>query len=566
MSYTNIFNGDLWHQIKKHKEFLSKNNIVSWDPQTFSDYPNVTVDFANHDWLTNVVGKTRLMDMKDGECLFLAAQTGTGKTTLLFKHCLPIANMRKRKVLFLSSRIALCNKIKRDAMKDVLNGEISIGRRKVKDLKNYLSDEGLDEHYEFGLLDVLTYQHFLSMLDYLDPAKYDLVFLDEVHFFTSDATYNSMTEEILFRIIEKFKCCKRIYSTATPQDCLEPIYEAEMEYHLNNPKMINRHDFPIVVMDNDYSYLNPIFFTDSKEIVREVSKYPNIPWLIYVRNKSIGEALQKELTDKNFSVEMFTADSDKNDSTYQDMLGKEKLSKRVFITTRVLDVGINIKNHFNIVIFEDDIVEVMQMLGRKRIYVGEKVSAYFYAPALPEMRMSYNILNNKLNNAQKRVEAIENNEYAESIDYPLYIKGNTVGYNRLFFKKVKSDLLHYDKLIEQMSAYGRITGQRRVYALWLLSHFENVSYDEKHLFLTDVDDEILKILSSNADKTLNKEEFKDIANELKDLYGDPRVKGRDTAPGISTVNEMVNQYKYAVRSEGSPVTYTIYKEEAAYVQ
>ncbi len=566
MSYTNIVNGDLWHQIKRRKESLTKNNIISWNPQTFSDYPSVTVDYAEHDWLTNVVGRTRLINMKDGECLFLAAQTGTGKTTLLFKHCLPIANMRNRKVLFLSSRIALCNKIKRDAMKDVLNGEITIDRRKVKDLKKYLSNEGLDEHYEFGLLDVLTYQNLLSMLDYLDPAKYDLVFLDEAHFFTSDATYNSMTEEILFRIIEKFKYCKRIYSTATPQDCLESIYEAEMKYHLNNHKMINRHDFPIIVMENDYSYLNPIFFTDNKELIKEITKYPNIPWLVYVRNKSIGEALHAELTEKKISVEMFTADSDKNDSTYQDILGKEKLSQQVFITTRVLDVGINIKNRFNIVIFEDDIVEIMQMLGRKRVYVGEKVSAYFYAPTLTEMRVSYNILNNKLNNAQKRIAAVENNEYAESIDYPLYIKGNTVRYNRLFFRKVNSDLLHYDKLIEQMSAYGRMTDQRRVYALWLLSHFENVSYDEKHLFLTDVDDEILKILSSNADKTLNKEEFKEISNKLKEIYGDPRVKGRETAPGINTVNEMISQYKYTVKSEGTPATYIFYKEEDIHVQ
>lgn len=57
-----------------------------------------------------------------------------------------------------------------------------------------------------------------------------------------------------------------------------------------------------------------------------------------------------------------------------------------------------------------------------------------------------------------------------------------------------------------------------------------------------------------------------IYNHNDDPYGDPRVKGRDTAPGINTVNEMISQYKYTVKSEGTPATYIFYKEEDIHVQ
>lgn len=561
---TNIAKGDLWSQIIKRKEVIYSENRNTWTPQTFDDYPGVEVEYATKTWMSNVVSKARLENMRDGDSLFLVGQTGCGKSTLYQDLVIPLAHSHGKKVLYLANRTALCMQMKNNCIKNKFVGELPIGKRKVKDLKRILSDEGLNEQIDFSAVDVLSYQKFLRIHNDLDFTSYDYVCMDEVHAFLSDS-FNPTMEEILNILSSKTTFSKKIFLTATPQECISNIYNsffASNSYNLRGGRK-----FSVIVMDHDYSYLKPIFFSKTKEIINLITEKRGEMFLVFVRNKAVGQQIQDELIQRNIHAEMFTADSDKESFIYKEIVSNEKMTGKILITTRVLDVGVSIKNSgipFNIVIYEsDDIVECLQCLGRKRLVSdSEQVTAYFYAPDISDIKASINSLNHKENLAKKMVAAIENQEYQEHIECPVFIHGNRVHINSLFFKKNDLDRARYQQLYDMMSNYKSSFEQRKAYALWLLSNFENIKYEEDELFLVDSNKVITKLLNNCLGNVYSKDEFKEISNQIKELHRDIRTKESENAPGIIKVNQMITLYGFEVISAGNPKTYTFKKKEA----
>lgn len=578
MKIRNATDGQLWNQILERRAAIERSNIQTWEPQTFSSHPQACVQFLRRDWISNVIGKKELRIQDPHRVLVVCAQTGLGKTNMIFKSCIPTAKELGKKVLFLSSRSALCKKVKNDAVADELNCEEYVGNYKVKEFKEYFSEKYLDATIDFGLIHICSYQKFIRNQNLnLNPNDYAFVVLDEYPSLFVDSLYSPLGEETLKKIICDYRYCRRIYLSATPQEALEHVYNFEcgygcLENNICNRLTVNHKAFNIFVMDQDYSYLQPKFYTQKSTLVELIEQRCSENWIIFIRNKSAGKELKEELEEIGLDVEFFTADSEKDTDMYQTLLSEEKLTKNILLTTRVLDVGINIKKgsegnkNFNLCIQEDDPTEMIQMVGRKRVVDGEKLNVFFLAPSLKELKLRRTMVINRINSAKKQLASVEAGEFIEEISPPLYFDGKSLKVNSFFMSKLNIDLRRYDNLIERMSECNSREEQNRVYANFILENFQGVSYDSESLFIENLDKELEKILDECLDKKISPEEFQRIALQLKDLLGDNRVKTSDAAPGIKKVKDLISEYGYSVASSGDPKMYTFSKEEDENVQ
>lgn len=85
---------------------------------------------------------------------------------------------------------------------------------------------------------------------------------------------------------------------------------------------------------------------------------------------------------------MMTRDTKRDSESYQRLINKGEMPCRVLVATKFLDVGVDINTrNLRIVVFEDNIVEIKQMIGRKRIKDRENIEVYFYIPSLSDLSL-----------------------------------------------------------------------------------------------------------------------------------------------------------------------------------
>lgn len=273
--------------------------------------------------VADVIVEDDFKNWKSDIPVFISAQMGKGKNyfienkLLRYVEELNIKNP-KNKVLILSNRIAL--------------------REQTKNR--------IDRKFPF--VKVLSYQ---SLLEYIDSpfftSSYSHIICDEAHFFTSDAMFNPTTNTILTKIVEKFEDSIRIYMTATPNEVLEFICEAEnISTHkqirqtvLDREKVVTemkssrglvelneqsddysdsqalddkREDRSIGLeaekfdrkfqeelnnymvyyhFERDYSYLNIKYFSNYKELYHIIARSKE-KWLIFIDNKKELDMIQ----------------------------------------------------------------------------------------------------------------------------------------------------------------------------------------------------------------------------------------------------------------------------------
>lgn len=128
-------------------------------------------------------------------------------------------------------------------------------------------------------------------------------------------------------------------------------------------------------IEQDFSYIDPIFFNKWDEIISAILLSPeNEKWMIFVANKKNGELLKQSLQEHNIyniafiNAENKTAKGLREQEAFQYIVENEMFEQRVLIATKVLDNGINIHDsslrHMVIETFEE--TTFLQMLGRKR--------------------------------------------------------------------------------------------------------------------------------------------------------------------------------------------------------
>lgn len=560
--FNNIDSGDLYSLIKKRQKDNERCDIPFWEPQTFENrFPGVTVTYFEKDYISNVIGRRQLARLDYRTILTIVAQTGSGKTTWLFKSLAPwiLEQKSNKKILYLCNRISLADQIKQIAMKDEVNGNLYAGDCCVKEKKDYFSAKGLQSEYDFGMFHIMTYQSYLTKYKKLNLNDYEFVIYDEGHWILNESTYNPYTEEILLMLNEHFMNTKKIILTATPQHSLDVIWNSlynSTQEPYNKPRM------QIFYAKEDYSYVYAKFFAEMESIINEIEFREKGYWLIFVKSKKIGKDLETILSNKGIECSFITADTDKGDEDYRNLIADEKLPKKVLLTTKVLNVGVNVKNSFmNIVVTDLEISEMKQMIGRKRIKENETINVYFYTPSIQELSKRANSIKQKLAEVNTKLHSIKAQEFIEQLEHPFYYHGAEVKINSLCLHKLKLESHYYDKLISYLKTYDDFLEQSKAYAMYLLEEFEGINYREEDLFVTNSQEKLDNLLTEYEEQEMTKEQFNEFSVKLTEITGDPRTRPRAENPKKNSIDPFLAKYGYAVQSEGHPTKYKLVKKE-----
>lgn len=312
--------------------------------------------------------------------VLIDAPTGRGKTSFVYEVLIPRAREQGKNVLLISNRVAISTQQKAKIMK-LLNSSL-IGR---------LTDEGIRQQENFGMVRVVTYHRLPALLKdecnrrWLDNLMY--VVADEVHFFTADSSFNENCDYYLKLITSRFQHAIRVYLTATIWDVLHPLAEAEKKNYRDydvvaSPYTVYQRRLYHYRFTGNYRHLLLDFFDDLEELKPLILEKPNDKWLIFVNSKQEGQVFTADLNRTNDTAGRRRAaylDADRKDTPeWNSLLNSSRFDVQVLIATSVLDCGINIWDDAlkNIVIITDSRTSLIQMLGRKRRSAEEKVNLY----------------------------------------------------------------------------------------------------------------------------------------------------------------------------------------------
>lgn len=517
-----------------------------------------------------------------GSTYIINSQTGTGKNFFTNRVLVEYAIKRGWKIIIFLNRVALARQVKKDLAK--IQG-ISLP-------SDYTTRE-LDEREVFGCVTIKTYQsiindlknsplldmHFGKILD----QDYDICVFDECHYYCSDSGMSSHT----FYLMEKlsyFFCNKiKLYMTSTPNEVLPWIIKVETKKNilersarLSNPILSSLYPYKITVYDfkRDYKYIIPRYFRAIEELVNKIKEdKTNKKWIIYVRSMEDGKEMVEKLGEE---IAVFINAKSKeakglNNDTFNEIIEKEKFSKKCLVTTTVLDNGVNIKDSdlANIIIMSSDETLFLQALGRKRISNNEKVYLYIqelsktkidnFIKSIEEKLDAYKLFNE--NELEFKNECLNNPELHEKICKLFYFKNrNSIEWNPIAIKKLEDDKKRLEDISNRIKS-GEVEAFIREQLSWigLEKSFDKKNYINNKQVEDNLND-LIKYLEEMADKPLNKEEQNKLEQDFKEkcinVFGirigsngkSKEVKKRGY--GIDTIRErfITNELPYTIES------------------
>ncbi len=371
-------------------------------------------------WISDDIGR-KYEEWRRGDCIFISAPTGSGKTYFVLNILRPFLIQENRKVLYLVNRRILKEQIEKEIKRIQIKTGDTINPIKVE---TYQSIEKKICNSEYRADENGTYKGFAENKTY---DSFDYVVCDECHYFLTDSNYNANTG-LSFRFIqEKFEEKIRIFISATIRNVKEyierdnwkrydlhtPFYQfcADHEMKIDNsfeydwksgcyryldergnfiyPENISDgydgyHRYYGDKLERDYGYLDVSVVKNVDEIIDLVRNKENEgKWLIFVDSIQSGEKLRDKLKIDNDKGVVFVDSNYKNNAEglneMTQIVDKDMQSANVLIATSVLDNGINLKDIKlkNMVIMADTETEFIQMLGRKRAD-GERIKLYIY--------------------------------------------------------------------------------------------------------------------------------------------------------------------------------------------
>lgn len=294
---------------------------------------------------TELVGDT--YSTWDDTKIIFDGGTGTGKTYFILNILGRYAKERKKRMLYLCNRSELKNQTYTDVKKLNLRSTVY----------------------------VTTYQALQNKIkDHAKLSHYDYIVADECHYFTNDALFNEYTD-LSYKYLKKQKNTVVVYISAT----------AKIFFHWmkRKKKVSEDHYFAI---PKDYSYVEKVYFYDKKCLTPQIDKIlENDESKIIVFCNSIDRML--ELHKKYGDIANYFASKNAQKvkefcdekCIYEHPDGTVTFDKRILITTKVLDNGVNIKDkdvkHIFCEILDAD--SAIQALGRKR-KISEDDTCIFY--------------------------------------------------------------------------------------------------------------------------------------------------------------------------------------------
>lgn len=280
-----------------------------------------------------------------GSIVFLEASTGMGKTTYL--KLLIDSGYR---VLYLTNRRA--------------------NRQQV--VASYGGDN-FDENYIYNSL-VISYQKLEK-----DPAmtsqfidSFDLVFLDEVHYFNMDGIFNSCANLSLKKIMGAANT-RKVFMSATISDFFQLILYNYISSWTDLDRMTKLHYYK---MEMNHQIIRNIVNIPNEEVLLDQIEQDCDKYLIFVDNIAKGKELTNSLQQRNIDVVFISSEtskiSKKETEVFTRLVAEKKFDQQVLVCTSVLDNGLEIfdRSLRKIVLYDNSKIELKQELGRKRSYDG----------------------------------------------------------------------------------------------------------------------------------------------------------------------------------------------------
>lgn len=418
-------------------------------------------------------------DLNSFNATLIHAPTGFGKTHFIIHEVLPKVIQTGGKMLLVSNRVAVSFQQKLDILKAVYGDQNSLTINKL------LADTS---DCDFGPVRVLTLQSLDALLNSKKGQNIakaiSVLVVDEAHYFTSDISFNPNTTRLLDRLPQLFNHATRIYMTATPEDVLTPLAEAEAKVtrplaermgvqhsHLiyGQPPVIDLYQYK----SDKYRSLPIRYFLRNDDLYRKIEESGEDKWLIFVPSKEQGATLQETIGDDA----MFISADSKGSDMWNQLLSEERLPCRVLITTSVLDCGVNIHDEAlkHVVIPFEDQVTFIQALGRVRF--KDTPNFTLYAKAIDKKRLNGLMYRNRelLSLAAEIKKIGHYNSYVDrfrqegdrSKEALLYLEyNNEYTFNELYHHKLRRQRQYYGQLAADIDQYGRSAFPRLVHQ-WL---------------------------------------------------------------------------------------------------
>ena len=528
------------------------NSIMDWDKFINFSY----FKYRENTHLSDYINENEIDSWSSNKPVFISAQTGMGKNFFI-QHVLlrKLHNenvkyesyQEEGKILLLSNRIALNRqgKLQLANLLVDITGDDSYKRQ----IEKYYTSEGIDKLIiDLGIITVCSYQRLYED-ENVQKQNFKYVICDECHFFTSDASFNPFTDEILKIIVKKFHNSTRIYMSATLEDTFNAIISREFT-HYHKLKEYSNYDFycHYYYFQRNFDHINKIYAYDNlNQIISKIKENSFDKWLIFVASKKNGKSLKKLLSKEKITCSFLSAksknpDKKKEYEIYQSIVENENFPSQVLISTSVLDNGINIKDSSvkNIVIDLFDRTEFIQMLGRIRISNNEKVNLYiknFSCRDIEKLLIDdiiAIILRLKLDLAD--VKERESPEYYRQLSLELKTRYDAT---QIFYSRRDQDKIRYNKcaiehLINKITTMFRVIriiqpdfsiepeklgtfrGNRsKIYSNILYAKYHN-SKNLKNKYVNIINDKIIQILASKEEK--NNEDYQKLQNIIRNNW------------------------------------------------
>ena len=311
-------------------------------------------------YITDIIGDDYKEKWEIGNKILIKAPTGSGKSTFFGKVISSYCEENNLNALMLSNRQLL-------------------------KLQNQMLFKTNVDCFNYQTFEYMVKKRNRSINKLLD--KYDIIFIDECHYFFMDSRFNQNTDIILEYILQKHDDKIIIFASATPDVIYGCIALDSFDYVYN--------------IERNYDYIkNIVFYEKDSDVISILKNLNPYDKAIYFASRIEDSAMgSKELKNAKFICSQYNKQFRKfsDNVTYNQIVNNEKFRCKVLMTTSVLDNGINIKDNKlkHILIDLMDETTIIQCVGRKRI-VSDDDAVTLYCK-LPNKHQIYGYINGNKN-------------------------------------------------------------------------------------------------------------------------------------------------------------------------
>lgn len=311
-----------------------------------------------------------------GDCVYIDAATGTGKTTFIFEKLAPYAAEHNEKILYLCNRLALTKDVKLSRKTYHVN---NIDIMTYQGLENIIAQSKKKIDYaanvKAGRDPFQETDKYMKAYNKLGTYKY--IVADEIHYFLEDSDFNKRTYYSHRFLMQKSPQVKILisatghfaidrfnrfikYRYVIPRSNIENI---RLQFYRDDAK--HNCDFAvdkILEIINTTEEDKVIFFVNSIKRMKDILEaYPEIKEqavCMFSQSQSDPDSINNLHAIRKVDDELITF-----------------IDKRILIATSVLSNGVTMKdrNIKHIICEIEDVMTAIQCIGRKRYLDAEDI-------------------------------------------------------------------------------------------------------------------------------------------------------------------------------------------------